>query len=99
MYLVASIKHTKPHDKFIAIWSWGNCGYTFYLDNAGQYEIVENGYHDSEHNVPINQSMLDKLDKIESLNGFGEPVTGIANNTKNRKILGVKYVNNTLCKI
>lgn len=96
MYTVISIFNTRKDEKFFTLWK--NGGYTFFLKEAGRYTEIKDGYHNSERNIPIDQEMLDKLEKVKILNGFGEPFTGIANNNKNRKILGVKYVNNTLCK-
>lgn len=98
MYLILSLKHTKTEDDSITIWRNNNQGYCSYLESAGQYENFIEDYHNSEGNLPINQTILNKLDKIQSLNDYGEPVTFIHNSKKNHSILKVEFVKGKLCK-
>ncbi|MDH1883943.1 hypothetical protein [Empedobacter sp. GD03797] len=98
MYLILSLKHTKKEDESITLWRSNNQGYCSYLESAGQYENFIEDYHNSEGNIPINQTILNKLDKIQSLNDYGEPVTFIHNSKKNHSILKVEFVKRKLCK-
>lgn len=98
MYLILSLKHTKKEDDSITLWRSNNQGYTYYLEASGQYEQIINDYHNSEGNLPINQTTLNKLDKTQTLNDFGEPVTFIHNSKKNHSILNINFVKRNLCK-
>lgn len=98
MYLILSLKNTKKSEEQITLWRQNNAGYTLYLESAGKYESYEPGYHDSESAMPISQDLLNKLDKGQTLNDFGEPVSFILNSKKNRDTLNLHIVKGYLCR-
>lgn len=92
---IISLKRTKKEDKLITLWRWRSNEFTFYLSKAGEYESFAN----SNDCISVDQEMLDKLEKVVAINCFGETLIGIANNTKNRNILGVRYKDNVLVRV
>jgi hypothetical protein len=67
-YLLVSMKHTGKKDLFVTFWAKNNSGYSLSLDNCGVYEELEEGYHNSEHTLPIEK---DKAEKLFALYHYG----------------------------
>ncbi|WP_314058630.1 hypothetical protein [Empedobacter brevis] len=96
---ILSIKHSQDYAYSFLFWRSDNAGYTYHIEDAGQYEEVIADYHDSEDSIPINQSILDKLEKTTAYNDFGEPITCVLNNSKNRKVLNLEYFERKLKRL
>lgn len=54
-YYLASFKH--GGHGYMLWWGPNDCGYTTDLTQAGVYDQLKSGYHDSEHTVPVPVSM------------------------------------------
>lgn len=90
-YYIISLKNTKKKESFFTLWRPDNAGYCWFKDNAGIYDGYEKGYHDSNNNIPVLKDELDKL--FTEIEYEGKMVKVVLNNTKNRKILGIKHYN------
>lgn len=93
-YILVSMKHTHKKDKFITFWQANDCGYTIFNDQFGKYEEIREGYHNSEHTLPV------EVDKIKPLlemwlDGPAWRMV-VYNNRSNWEALGLKLTKNGL---
>lgn len=61
MHYIISLTHTNKGDKFITLWRPNNAGYCYAKEMAGLYETPEQGYHDSDTNMPIQKTTAEGL--------------------------------------
>ena len=73
-YTILSLKHTRKDESQIVLWRANNQGYTTCLEYAGKYEKYEDGYHNSENNLPISNELLKKLDIGKRTDEYGNEV-------------------------
>lgn len=59
-YYVVSLSHTNKKDNYVTIWRPDNAGYCWSREQAGVYDSFQPGYHDSETNIAVEKSTLDK---------------------------------------
>jgi hypothetical protein len=52
-YFIVSFNHTDKTDKYITLWRPSNAGYCYPIELAGKYNGYEDGYHNSDGNIPI----------------------------------------------
>lgn len=95
MKLLLSLKHSRKEEEVFTFWRPNNSGYTIFLESSGQYEIIEDGYHDSESTMPIDQETMNTLDKMKR-SEHGSEYTVIPINKRNLKILNVEFKKNNL---
>lgn len=97
-YIILSLKHTRKDESQITLWRANNQGYTTCLEYAGKYQKYEDGYHNSENNLPISNDLLKKLDIGKRADEYGDEVTVILNTKHNHNVLGIQYKNETLLR-
>ena len=56
---IISLLHTQKHEPYLTLWRAANQGYCYSQESAGVYEEMEEGYHDSSSNMPIETTELD----------------------------------------
>ncbi len=98
MKLLLSLKHSRKEDDTFLFWRPNNAGYCYGLESAGQYNVIEPDYHDSENTLPIDQKTMDKLDKIKRTE-YGTEQTVIPINNKNLRILKLKFIKRDLRRL
>jgi len=86
MYLIISLKHTAPEDKYLTLWGPNNQGYTYDLEKAGIYKQCDEGYHNDKGNLVITENLGTKLAILTQLGNRRIP-----NCRAVWDILGVKY--------
>lgn len=93
MYYIISLKHTAKEDNQITFWRENNAGYSMFKEGAGVYESYEVGYHDSEANIPVLVSEVEKLFKSDGKNTY------LPNNKLVLGKLGLEYQKRRLTRI
>lgn len=88
-YVLVSIIRTKDYDRYICFWRANNAGYTECFDVVGIYEVIEDGYHNSETTKPIEMSVFQSL-QTEISDGCVK----VLNNEKNLQIITDYEYNN-----
>lgn len=81
-YVLFSFKHTVKNDDYLFFWRANNAGYTEQVNTVGIYEIIEDGYHNSETTKPIEMSVFQSL-QTEISDGCVK----VLNNEKNLQII------------
>ena len=81
----------------MTLWRANNQGYCFSKENAGVYESITPGYHESDKNMAIPVEEVDKL--FEDCMYMGKPHLMIPNNAKTWKKLGVKRYKGELVRL
>ena len=81
-YVLFSFKHTRKNDEYLCFWRANNAGYTECFDFVGIYEVIEDGYHNSETTKPIEMSVFQSL-QTEISDGCVK----VLNNEKNLQII------------
>ena len=61
IYILLSIKHTKKEDEFITMWRPNSRGYTRFIEPAGRYDFLEDEYHGTETNIPVEAKLVENL--------------------------------------
>jgi hypothetical protein len=97
MYYVISLKHTMRNEKFITLWRPDNKGYCMNKEWAGTYETIEEGYHNSEGQLPIKVEDAEGL-FIRDTEYWGVPHLAMPNTKAVWDMLGVKMTKNGLVK-
>ena len=93
-YFLISMKHTHPDDKFLTFWGPGNHGYTLIKEECGEYEDLEEGYHNSEHTLPVEK---EKMENLFSMFRYGtERKMMVPNCESTWRQLGLKLTENGL---
>ena len=93
MYYIISLKHTAKEDNQITFWRENNAGYSMFKEGAGIYENYQEGYHDSEANMPV---LVDEVEKLFKSDG---DKTYLPNNKFIIGKLGLEYKGRRLTKI
>lgn len=97
MYYIISLCHTHKNDSSITLWRPSNAGYCYSQGCAGKYDSIQEGYHDSEGNMPVRCIELDKLFIEMELDGEIKKV--IPNHGLVHRALGVKMTKKGLKRI
>lgn len=97
-YYIISLKHTNKTDSYLTLWRADNAGYCISKELAGIYTEIQEGYHNSEGQLPIECKELDKL-MILTSNEDKKEFNAVPNCAAIHRILGVKYKKYELIKI
>lgn len=60
-YYIVSLEHTHKADRYLTLWRANNRGYCLSKEQAGVYSEIEDGYHNSEGQLPVECDKLEKL--------------------------------------
>ena len=96
-YFLVSMKHTHRGDKFISFWKPNDCGYTIFREDFGEYETLKEGYHNSEHTLPVEAGKIKPL--LEMWLEGPEWKMVVLNTPSNWSRLGLKLTKNGLRRI
>lgn len=81
----------------MTLWRADNKGYCYAKDNAGVYESITPGYHESDRNMAIPIEEGDKL--FEECMYLDKPHLMIPNNAKTWEKLGVRRLKGELVRL
>lgn len=97
-YYIVSLKHTGKKDNYMTLWRPNNAGYCYAKDMAGLYHELQEGYHNSEHSLPIDLETAEKVFNLGRRNADMSWSEMIENSRENHQILGIKWVKGNLVK-
>lgn len=96
-YFIISLCHTMKHEHWVTLWRPNNAGYCYGKAAAGRYTKIEEGYHNSEGNMPIKIEEAEKLFQTAMYDGAEREM--IPNHAYLWRILGVKMTRDGLKRI
>lgn len=97
MKYILSLKHTNKKDAFITLWRPKNAGYCYSLNEAGLYENIDHGYHDSDDSMPVDSEIIERMGSTITYDG--KLKTMIPQNIYTLKELGLKHTPKGLKRI